>query len=70
MTLHESGLTAPVFQPQKDLEFLLETLQRVSEYLDQRSDVRDGSYGEPVANEAMLLLRDVELCIRKAEGYR
>ena len=70
MTLHESGLTAPIFQPQRDLEFLLETLGRVADYLDQRSDVRDGNNGEPVANEAMVLLRDVELCIRKAEGYR
>jgi hypothetical protein len=70
MTLHESNVTAPIFQPQKDLEFLIETLERVSEYLDQRSDVRDGDNGEPMPNEAMLLQRDVELCIRKAEGYR
>jgi hypothetical protein len=70
VTLHESDQTAPLFQPKKDLEFLLETLRRVGDYLDDRSDVRDGDHGEPVANEAMLLQRDVELCIRKAEGYR
>lgn len=38
----------------------IDLLNDIAEFLEGQSDVRDGSYGEPVANEAMSLLQRVE----------
>lgn len=35
-------------------------LNEIAELLDGYSDVRDGSYGEPQPNRAMVLLQEVE----------
>jgi hypothetical protein len=35
-------------------------LDELKDYFDNRQDVRDGSYGEPVANEEMFLLMRLE----------
>lgn len=35
-------------------------LEEVAEFLEDQSDVVDGSYGEPHPNRAMSLLQDVE----------
>jgi hypothetical protein len=51
---------------------LLEALQKVYHYLDQRQDVSDGSDGEQWPNEAMSLLTDIgplmQAAIFKATG--
>lgn len=38
----------------------LDVLNEVAEFLEGQSDVVDGSYGEPHANRAMILLQAVE----------
>ena len=45
----------------------LSVLYDLEEYLDQRSDVIDGDYGQPRPNEEMKLLGDVRLAIRMGE---
>lgn len=42
------------------MERTIELLNAVAEFLENQSDVVDGSYGEPHPNRAMSLLRDVE----------
>lgn len=39
---------------------------RIRPYLDDRSDIRDGAYGEPAPNEAMSLLGELDELLRKA----
>lgn len=47
-----------------------ETLVQVEEYLARRCDVKDGSDGVQLPNEAMSLLLDVELAIRELDRPR
>ncbi len=42
-------------------------LYDLEDYLDGRSDVSDGDYGQPKPNEEMRLLGDVRLAIRMGE---
>lgn len=53
-----------------NLERLHDTLTRVAEYLDDFSDVVDGSYGEPQPNQAMQLVQAVELELAIIERER
>lgn len=43
-------------------------LQEVAEFLEDQSDVVDGSYGVPHPNRAMNLLREVEECISSVKS--
>lgn len=41
------------------------TLQEVSDYFDNRSDVVDGDYGIPEANTEMSMLNEVEAALKR-----
>lgn len=47
-------------------------LRSAREYFDQRSDVRDGDYGVPEANEEMRLLTEIDaaLALPPDDGWR
>lgn len=45
----------------------LDALRRVSEFLDDYSDVNDGDDGQPIANRAMLLKSDVDAIVERLE---
>jgi len=47
---------------------LLDTLVRVSEFLDNYVDVEDGDYGQPRPNRAMSLKQDVDREIDELEA--
>ncbi|MCW5615856.1 MAG: hypothetical protein KIT32_12105 [Rhodocyclaceae bacterium] len=47
---------------------LLATLEECAEYLENHSDVVDGSYGEPAPNKAMSLLTEVRRVIREGRA--
>ena len=46
---------------------MVDTLHDVLDYLDDRSDVNDGANGQPVANRAMRLERDVKRMVEYIE---
>lgn len=47
---------------------LLAALEEVEDFLDNRADVVDGSYGEPAPNREMQLLQEVRAALSLARG--
>lgn len=52
---------------QQDKDAMLSALQECENYLDEHAEVIDGDYGQPKANEEMMLLMEVSDAIRKAK---
>ncbi len=46
---------------------VIDLLEELSNYMDNKSDVVDGSYGVPEANKEMVLANQIEMMIKRLE---
>lgn len=73
-TLEDSSILMAVMTIEKRSHINLEPLlSEISEYFDNRADVRDGPEGEQLPNEAMVLGQQVDqilFSLRKALGMK
>jgi hypothetical protein len=67
--MHDAALRATGSAPKAPIHpDIIAALQSVEEYLDDRADVRDGSYGAPEANHEMQLLAEVRAALKLVGG--